>query len=220
MSRKRKKTYNNYAFIDAQNLYLSVINTGWEIDYNKFRRYLKEKYHVKKAYLFIGYLEENEKLYNKLRRNGFSLIFKPTLDYKDSATKGNCDAELVLHTMIHYPHYDRAIIVTGDGDFYCLAEHLEQKRKLEKVLVPNQNMYSALLKRMPTHRLAFIDQLKKKLRLEKNPKMQKHRNSRSKNHSNHKKAQSKWGECRKDQPLKNAPPHDAKILRPFNLEIN
>jgi len=59
--------------------------------------------------------------------------------------KGNVDAELVLHTMIQYPEYDSAIIVSGDGDFHCLIEYLEQHHKLCRVLVPNRK-YSSLLR--------------------------------------------------------------------------
>ena len=56
------------------------------------------------------------------------------------------DAELVLHTMIEYPNYDKAIIVSGDGDFHCLVEYLDQKHKLLKVIAPNKN-YSSLLRK-------------------------------------------------------------------------
>lgn len=35
---------NNYAFIDSQNLNLSIKSLGWNLDFQKFRRYLKEKY--------------------------------------------------------------------------------------------------------------------------------------------------------------------------------
>ena len=73
-------------------------------------------------------------------------MFKPTLAYKDGTTKGNCDAELVLQTMIEYPNYDKAVIVTGDGDFYCLALYLHEKGKLKTLLVPNRLKFSALLK--------------------------------------------------------------------------
>ena len=87
----------NFAFIDSQNLYLSVTKgLGWKIDFKKFRVYLKEKYSVTKAYLFIGYVHTNQSLYTELQNAGFVLIFKPTLAYKDGTTKGNCDAELVL----------------------------------------------------------------------------------------------------------------------------
>lgn len=44
----------------------------------------------------------------------------------DGKRKGNVDAELVLQAMIEYPNYERAIIVTGDGDFGCLVRYLNR----------------------------------------------------------------------------------------------
>ena len=141
-----KKQQNNYAFIDSQNVNLAIRSLGWKLDYRRFRVYLAEKYAVKKAFLFIGYVEGNNSLYTSLQEAGFICIFKPTLVYKDGTTKGNCDAELVLQAMIEYNNYDKAVIVTGDGDFYCLVQHLLNQNKLDYLLIPNQNRYSALLK--------------------------------------------------------------------------
>ncbi|OGH64257.1 MAG: hypothetical protein A2821_02035 [Candidatus Magasanikbacteria bacterium RIFCSPHIGHO2_01_FULL_41_23] len=59
-----KKEGSNFAFIDNQNIYQGVRELGWYLDWRKFRRYLLEKYEVEKAYLFLGYLPENDKLYN------------------------------------------------------------------------------------------------------------------------------------------------------------
>jgi len=154
---------NNFAFIDSQNLNLSIRSLGWHLDFRKLRTYLKEKYGVTKAFLFIGYIEGNNDLYKSLQEAGFVCIFKPTLKYKDGKTKGNCDAELVLQTMIELPHYNKAVIITGDGDFHCLAKYLIQENKLKKLLIPNQKRYSALLKNFPSEFLAFISDLKHKL---------------------------------------------------------
>lgn len=155
---------NNYAFIDSQNLNLSIRELGWRLDFKRFRRYLAEKYGVTKAYLFIGYIEGNSDLYTSLQEAGFLCIFKPTLKYKDGTTKGNCDAELVLHAMIEYPNYEQAIIVTGDGDFYCLVEHLINKKKLQALLVPNRFKFSALLKfKLVQPFLRFMNDLESKL---------------------------------------------------------
>ncbi|MDD3531406.1 MAG: NYN domain-containing protein [Candidatus Pacebacteria bacterium] len=141
-----QKKGNNYAFIDSQNVNLAIRAQGWKLDWERFRIYLREKYGVTKAFLFIGYVEGNNELYIALQSAGFICIFKPTLEYKDGTTKGNCDAELVLHAMIEYPNYEKAIIVTGDGDFYCLVQHLLEKAKLLAVLIPNRLTFSALLK--------------------------------------------------------------------------
>ena len=121
-----KKELNNYGFIDGQNLYLAIQEIGWKLDYKKFRVYLKEKYGVEKAYMFMGFLPTNQELYNFLQTVGFVLIFKPILENKSLyGVKGNCDAELVLQAMIDFKAYNKALIVTGDGDFYCLVKYLD-----------------------------------------------------------------------------------------------
>ena len=139
----------NYAFIDSQNLNLGIHSLGWQIDYKKLRLYLKNKYNVERAYLFIGLVSNNQKLYTLLQSAGFILIFKPTVQYfKDGkqTVKGNVDAELVLHAAaIEFHNYDKAIIVSGDGDFACLIEFLIDNQKLLHVFTPN-NKYSSLLR--------------------------------------------------------------------------
>lgn len=157
------KKWNNFAFIDSQNLLMSFKEMGWKLDYSRFRVYLTEKYHVTKAYLFIGYIAAYADLYRSLQEKGYVLIFKPTLKYKDGTVKGNCDAELVLQAMIDFNEYTQAVIVTGDGDFHCLVRYLIQKSKLQKLLIPNQEKYSALLKRFPSGVLGFLSDLKKKV---------------------------------------------------------
>jgi len=137
-----------YAFIDSQNLHLGIYHSNWKLDYHKFRNYLKTKYNVSKAYIFIGYVPENATLYKHLQEAGFILIFKPVLKInkgKRTTYKGNVDAELVLHTMIQFPNYSKVIIVSGDGDFRCLIEYLKSEEKLLKILVPNVK-YSSLLR--------------------------------------------------------------------------
>lgn len=159
---KKEKNLKNYAFIDSQNLNLSTRRLGWKLDFFRFRVYLREKYKVKIAYLFIGFMPDNQDLYNSLQKYGYILIFKPTLKYKDGKVKGNCDAELVLQAMIDYPNYEKAIVVSGDGDFHCLVHYLLQQGKLEKVLVPDRSSYSALLKKF-SEKLAFLNDLRLKL---------------------------------------------------------
>jgi len=155
---------NNFAFIDSQNLNLSIRNLGWSLDFKHFRVYLKDKYNVSKAFLFIGYVEGNNDLYKSLQDAGFICIFKPTLKYKDGTTKGNCDAELVLQTMIEYVNYEKAVIVTGDGDFYCLVKYLIEQKKLQAIIVPNRLKFSALLKfKICRPYLRFLNDLKGKL---------------------------------------------------------
>lgn len=158
-----KKKEDNYAFIDGQNLYLALRELGWKLDYRRFRVYLKEKYGVAKAYMFMGFLPQNQKLYNFLQTAGFVLIFKPILENTERRVKGNVDAELVLQAMIDFGKYEKALIVTGDGDFYCLVKHLDLNDKLLRVLAPSPSNCSSLLAKIVAKKIAFVSDLRYKL---------------------------------------------------------
>ena len=160
---KMKNTLNNFVFIDSNNVNLGIRELGWRLDFKKFRIYLKEKHKVKKAYLFIGYLPENQELYRSLQKFGYVLIFKPVMMTKDGKSKGNVDAELVLQVMIDWEKYNQAIIVSSDGDFYCLVNYLYEKNKLKRVISPNYKKCSALLKKAAKEKIDFLDNLKNKL---------------------------------------------------------
>ncbi|MDZ7744224.1 MAG: NYN domain-containing protein [Candidatus Saccharibacteria bacterium] len=162
--RRRRKTPRVYAFIDSQNLNVSVQRLGWKMDWKKFRQFLTDKYGVSQAYMFIGYIPEQEKMYEQLHDTGFAVVLKPTFDMtrprpegddqdksksntaeEDKHVKGNVDADLVLWAMKEMKHYDKAIIVSGDGDFYSLVEYLEAENKLLKLLAPSghySNLYN------------------------------------------------------------------------------
>lgn len=164
------KQEKNYAFIDSQNLYLAIKDLGWKLDFARFRIYLKDKYHIKKAYLFIGYVPGNETLYTNLQNAGYIIIFKPVLIRKNKdgseVIKGNCDAELVLHTMIEFKNYNKAIIISGDGDFHCLIEYLEKKKKLARLIIPNRKKYSQLLWKFRKY-MDYMNNLENKLKKQK-----------------------------------------------------
>ena len=161
---------NNYAFIDSQNLNLGVQKVGWKMDWRKFRQWLADKYGVTHAYMFIGYMAENESLYEQMHEHGYLIVLKPTLEIiakpedtrgaepagsqpagqpsgeeQKPVVKGNIDADLVLYAMKELPNYEKAVIVSGDGDFFALVEYLIEQKKLLKLLTPNQR-YSTLLK--------------------------------------------------------------------------
>ncbi len=123
-----------FAFIDSQNLNLGtskdiykkgkLVYKGWKIDFRKFFIYLKDKYRIDKAFLFIGYI-------------------------------------------IEYQNYDKAVVVSGDGDFYCLYEYLQKKNKLKSIIIPNMKSASSLLKKFEKYKL-FLETKKSKLEYKKN----------------------------------------------------
>jgi len=156
-----------YAFIDSQNLNLGtskdifknkkLIYKGWKLDFNKFHKYLKNKFRVSKAFLFVGYIKQNQKLYNALKSYGYTLIFKPTVMDSHGVAKGNIDAEIVLHlSAIEFKNYDKAVIVSGDGDFYCLHEFLDKNKKLLSIIIPNRKSESSLLNKYQNYKTFLV----------------------------------------------------------------
>jgi uncharacterized LabA/DUF88 family protein len=101
-----------------------------------------------------------------LQKYGYLLIFKPTLILQSGKTKGNVDAELVLHSVIEMQNYDKAIIVSGDGDYHCLVDYLIKQDKLLYLMIPNRYKYSSLLKKF-SDKIVFMNNLKEKLEYKK-----------------------------------------------------
>lgn len=162
-----KKESNNYAFIDSQNLNLGIQKLGWKLDYRKFRIYLAEKYGVKKAYIFIGFVTLNQSLYDRLQEAGFILKFKPTIPDDGGKIKGNIDADLVLRAALELNDYDEAVIVSSDGDFYSLVQYLYENGKLAAVLSPDIKNCSSLLKQTAKEKMQFMNELRNKLEYKK-----------------------------------------------------
>ncbi|MGH7141908.1 MAG: NYN domain-containing protein [Candidatus Saccharimonadales bacterium] len=164
-----------YAFIDSQNLNVGTQKFGWKMNWARFREFLAEQYGVEKAYMFIGYIPKNEDLYEKMHEAGYLVVLKPTFDTtkphvesdkKDKEdekkpVKGNIDADLVLWAMKEMPNYQKAIIVSGDGDFYSLVEYLANKDRLLHLLTPSGH-YSQLYNRYEQY-VVRLDQYRRDL---------------------------------------------------------
>lgn len=160
---------NNYAYIDGANLHRGVESLGWHMDYRRFRVWLFEKYGVKSAYLFIGLIPKYKELYKYLQESGFMLVFKEVIYDGNGRPKGNCDADLVLQAVrdTYENNFDKAIIVSSDGDYAGLVEFLKGRGKLEIILSPHtKNLCSILLKRTGAP-VAYLDDQKRILQVQK-----------------------------------------------------
>ena len=151
-----------FAFIDAQNIAKGIENSGWKIDWSAFRYWLAKHYNVSQAYMYIGYMAENRDLYLQLNNNGFNIDLKQTVQSnRDSQKrepgeiKGNVDVDLTIGVWREYNNYNKAIIVSGDGDFTSLIQHLLDRRKLKKIIVPE--FYSSLFRRFNEYIIELND---------------------------------------------------------------
>ena len=134
-------------YIDGNNLHQSAKSLGFSIDYKKFRGWLRQKFDADNIYLFISLVPDRLKFYTHLQECGFILIFKQTISVS-GVVKGNCDAELVLKTVSDFytKSFEKAILVTGDGDFGCLVEFLQNQEALKCVVAPDHKKLSILIR--------------------------------------------------------------------------
>lgn len=157
-----QKHENNFAFIDGQNIYQTIRQEAWSLNWKKFRIYLKEKYSVQRAYIFLGYIDQNKKLYQFLRTCGFVLIFKEVILLKGKF-KGNVDVEMAVQSLIEINRYHQAILVSNDGDFSYLVRYLVKQEKLRVVLGTEKRKTSFLLKKAASGKIRFLSKLKETL---------------------------------------------------------
>jgi len=151
-----KRKHKNYAFIDGNNLHLGIQYQAWQLDYKKFRLYLKDKFDVVKAYYFIGYIPRKKTLYKELIKYGFILKFKHIIINRYGDTKGNVDSNLILYTLTKITNYDKAVIVASDGDYYCLVKYLDRGGKLLRLIIPDRYYFSKLYKKKKYRKYLFF----------------------------------------------------------------
>ena len=162
----------NVAFIDGQNLHLGTTTREqpWAVDHARFRTYLREKYKVGEAYYFLGFISITEQdLYDRLQKAGFILNFKEHPATLRSEKKGNVDGDIIFSTMkkiVENEPFDKAFIVSGDGDYRKLVDFLIKKGKFGKMLFPNKGFASSLYELIGGEYFDFLDSVDVKAKIE------------------------------------------------------
>lgn len=162
----------NYAFIDAQNLYMATAKREdhpWKIDLARLRIYLRDKYQVTKAFYFLGYVQDkNESIYEEIQNAGFILVFREHNPAMIGKKKGNVDSDIIFSIMkrlYHKESFDQVLLVSGDGDYKKLVDFLVEEKKLKKILFPDGKRRSSLYKKLSNQFISSLDDpdIKKKI---------------------------------------------------------
>jgi uncharacterized LabA/DUF88 family protein len=144
----------NIAYIDGQNLYMGTSKSEpkWKINLSRFRIYLEKKYNVDKAYYYLGYIQEGDKvehLYEEIQSAGFILVFRQHNSTMLGKKKGNVDSDIIFSIMKRVykkENFNKIVLVSGDGDYKMLVDFLIEENRFEKILFPNKKFASSLYK--------------------------------------------------------------------------
>jgi uncharacterized LabA/DUF88 family protein len=168
--------YNNYAYIDGANLHYTYENIDWEIDYKKLIELLKVKYEVIIAHYFIGNTPATKPISDKLTSYGYNIKLKDPSPYTsegiicskcgeileepETRYKADVDSYLTMQVMTDFSDFNKAVIISSDGDYDELVKRLVRLNKLRIVFAPCREGCSKLLKRAAVDKIAYMDDFK------------------------------------------------------------
>jgi len=155
----------NIAYIDGQNLYMGTTKSEpcWYIDLVRFRVYLEKKYNVGKAYYYLGYVQEGdriESLYEEIQSAGFILVFRQHNVAMLGKKKGNVDSDIIFSIMKRLykrEDFNNIILVSGDGDYKMLVDFLIEEGRFETMLFPNKKFASSLYKSIGREKFDYLE---------------------------------------------------------------
>jgi uncharacterized LabA/DUF88 family protein len=167
----------NRAYIDAANLDRACKEMGWQIDYTKFRVWLRDKYKIELAAIFIGLIPKYAAMYERMQRAGFIVVHKEVIYDSTGKAKGNCDADLVVAAMRDFYEAGdgKTLLISSDGDYASLIRFLQEKNALLGILSPaNSDKCSILLKRTQA-KITYLSEQRVLLEHKKAPDEDEHR---------------------------------------------
>lgn len=152
-----------YAFIDASNLWQAQKSKGRMFDYEKLKKFLKEKFHATdlQVFYYTAYPADGTREYSLDSKHKFLTYLKKGLGFVvrkkelkrivvhnafgDSIQeKGNMDVEMTIDTIHHANKYSTAIFFTGDSDFLALVTYLRNGGKKVYVFSSKNNVSQEL----------------------------------------------------------------------------
>lgn len=138
-----------YVFIDATNIIYGTSYYGWKMDFKKLYKYLITRYKAKVIYYYAGVDNSNIKqlhFYEKLTDFGYKLRLVPVKKFSDGHKKADVDSRMTFEMMKMDKKFDKAVIMTGDGDYYWVLEYLLKNKKMVKLISHNKNTAQELKK--------------------------------------------------------------------------
>lgn len=137
------------AYIDAQNVHKAIQELWWFLDWWLLFSYLKNKFEVSEVKIFFWYVQRHETLYTSLRKIWYTVVFKETLILPNGQIKWNVDIDIAIVATLDLLEWglEKMYLLTGDGDYNSLVDLFKKREKLGRVLIPNRQQASKLLKK-------------------------------------------------------------------------
>ena len=152
-----------YAFIDASNLWEAQKAKGRFFDYEKLRKFIKNKFNASSIEIFYytAYPADGTRNYSVEEKHKFFTFLKKGLGFvvrkkelkrisvvsdegESIEEKGNMDVEMTIDALHHIKKYDVAVLFSGDSDFLALITYLRSRGKKIYIFSSKNNISEEL----------------------------------------------------------------------------
>jgi uncharacterized LabA/DUF88 family protein len=152
-----------YVFIDASNLWEAQKAKGRFFDYEKLRKFIKEKFNATaiKIFYYTAYPAEGTRDYSLDGRHKFYTFLKKGLGFvvrkkelkrisiiaengEGIEEKGNMDVEITIDVLHNINKYNIAVLFSGDSDFLALVSYLRRAGKKTYIFSSKNNISEEL----------------------------------------------------------------------------
>lgn len=124
-----KKEQRVGVFVDVQNMYYSAKNLyKAKIDYSKLLEVAVQKRKLIRAiaYVIKADVKDEKSFFDALEKIGFQVKAKDLQTFAGGAQKGDWDVGISMDMIELSSKLDAVVLVSGDGDFIPLVQHLRR----------------------------------------------------------------------------------------------
>ena len=167
-------------YIDGANMFYTQKKLGWFIDWQKMKKYLKEKWDILGIRYYTGIKPADEKMASFLRYldnvgiTPFTKLIKiiplssdhplkKLYDYSEMY-KSNCDVEITTDILLERAEIDEIILFSGDSDFQYLIKKLKDLGK--KVIVFSSRRTISWEVKLEASEYIYLEDIKEEIKRE------------------------------------------------------
>lgn len=135
-------------FVDVQNIYYTTRDAfGKSFDYRKFWQIIEQQSEIAiaKAYAIDRSLDSQRKFQTALKHIGFEVMLKNFIQRSDGTAKGDWDVGITIDILEAAAKVDEIILLSGDGDFALLLDHIKQKHAVKTTVYGVPQLTSDML---------------------------------------------------------------------------
>jgi uncharacterized LabA/DUF88 family protein len=160
-------------FMDHANIFYNLQKQDIRIDYKRFKEILSKDYHLVGAFAYLGVPEKipssKEGFLKYIEGAGYVVQKRPLRKFADGSTKQKGIDIYIYKDLVELAEedaYDKAVLVSGDGDFVDAVKRLKRLKKLYEVWSFRNSLSKLLRKEAGEDKIHYIDDILNEISLQ------------------------------------------------------